>query len=66
MQGASEHTQLDLGVLSQQDVLAFDVTVDDVVGMQVGQTLNQEIIHKTTHPRIQSQVTKKNKQLDSR
>lgn len=32
-------TEFDFGVLRQQNVLAFDVAVDDVVGMQVGQTL---------------------------
>lgn len=32
-------TKFDFSVLRQQNVLAFDVTVDDVVGVQVGQTL---------------------------
>ena len=32
-------TQLDLSVLGQQDVLALDVPVDDLVLVQVGQTL---------------------------
>lgn len=34
-------TELDFSVFRQQNVLAFDVTVDDVVGVQVGQTLMQ-------------------------
>lgn len=33
------HTEFDFSVLREQNVLAFDVTVDDVVGMKVGQTL---------------------------
>lgn len=32
-------TKFDFSVLRQQNVLAFDVTVDDVMGVQVGQTL---------------------------
>lgn len=32
-------TQLDLGVLGQQNVLPLDVTVDDVMSVQVGQSL---------------------------
>lgn len=32
-------TKFDFSVLREQNVLAFDVAVDDVVGMQVGQTL---------------------------
>lgn len=32
-------TEFDFSVLRQQNVLAFDVAVDDMVGVQVGQTL---------------------------
>lgn len=35
-------TKLDLGVLCEQDVLSLDVTVDDVVGVQVGQSLKKK------------------------
>lgn len=35
-------TEFDFGVLRQQNVLAFYVAVDDVVGVQVGQTLEEE------------------------
>lgn len=35
-------TKFDFGVLRQQNVLAFYVAVDDVVGVQVGQTLKEE------------------------
>ena len=38
----SQLTEFDLGVLGQQDVLALDVPVDDVVGVQVGQALRGE------------------------
>lgn len=35
-------TEFDFCVLRQQNILAFDVAVDDVVGVQVGQTLWEE------------------------
>lgn len=39
---AAPPTEFDFGVLRQQNVLAFYVAVDDVVGVQVGQTLEEE------------------------
>lgn len=39
---AAPPTEFDFGVLRQQNVLAFYVAVDDVVGVQVGQTLGEE------------------------
>ena len=36
-------TQLDFGVLRQQNVLALDVSMDDVVGVEVGETLRERV-----------------------
>jgi len=44
----SQLTEFDFGILRQQDVLALDVAVDNVVGVKVGQTLSRRRRRKKT------------------
>lgn len=44
------HTQFDFGVLGEQNILSLNVSVDHMVGVKMGKTL--EDINRHTHKQI--------------